>query len=248
MLKKTIRLRFYAALNDFIDVDRKKNLRAVGREYLHYYQGRQTIKDRIESIGIPHPEVSLILKNSQAVDFSYLVKAGDRFSIYPYFYEFKLDDKIKLINEYQGKPAFILDVHLGKLARYLRRFNFDTVYSNKYDDQEIVDRSLQEKRIIISRDLGLLMRKRVKWAKFIKSDDPKKQFKEILERFDLAAYYNGKESRCPDCNKLLQKIEKHKILNRLEKKQKNIIMILKFVLRAEKFTGKVLILRAQKIY
>ncbi|RQD79252.1 MAG: twitching motility protein PilT, partial [Halanaerobium sp. MSAO_Bac5] len=218
MKNKFIKLRFYADLNSFIDLNKTKNLTSFGREYLHYYQGRQSIKDRIESIGIPHPEVSLILKNSQAVDFSYLVQAGDRFSIYPYFYCFKLDDEIKLLNEFQGKPAFILDVHLGKLARYLRRFNFDAAYSNNYDDREIVDKSLQEKRIILTRDLGLLMRKRVKWAKFIKNDNPQKQFEEIIKRYDLAAYYNGHQSRCVNCNKELNRIDKDKIIERLEAK------------------------------
>lgn len=214
---KKIKFRFYGYLNDFIDSRKKKNLNLDSkRYYIHFYQGRQTIKDRIESLGIPHPEVALILKNGQQVDFSYLVQNGDFFAVYPYFYQLQLAENKSLINSFPGKPRFILDVHLGKLARYLRRFGFDTAYSNSYQDQEIVELSLKEKRIILSRDLGLLMRKRVKWGKFIQADDPKKQLQETAARFKLKKFYQGQKSRCVDCNTKLIKVEKEKILSRLE--------------------------------
>lgn len=218
---KTIKFRFYAYLNDFIKVDSVKNLELIDeRCYLHHYRGRQTIKDRIESIGIPHPEVALILKNGSAVNFSYLVQPGDFFAVYPYFYNFELTAENMLLKEYPGKPSFILDVHLGRLARYLRRFNFDTAYRNDYGDQEIADQAEKEKRIILSRDLGLLMRKKVKWAKFIWNDDPKKQLKEVFERFNLAEYYEGEESRCVNCNSKLIEVDKEEIIDRLEPKTK----------------------------
>ncbi|MFW6096098.1 MAG: Mut7-C RNAse domain-containing protein, partial [Bacteroidota bacterium] len=89
-------------------------------------------------------------------------------SVYPYFYNIKLPEGYKLQEEYSGKAKFILDVHLGKLARFLRRFNFDTSYSNNYSDREIVETAEKENRIILTRDLGILMRKKVKWGCFIK--------------------------------------------------------------------------------
>lgn len=217
---KRIKFRFYSYLNDFIKVDKTNNLKAeTARQYIHYYQGRQTVKDRIESLGIPHPEVALILKNGETVDFSYLVQPGDFFSVYPHLYSFQLPSDKLLQPEFPGKPQFILDVHLGRLARYLRRFGFDTAYRNDYQDREIVDLAVSEKRIILSRDLGLLMRKRVKWARFIWNDDPKKQLQELFERYQLAEYYQG-ESRCVNCNSELEKIDKEEIIERLEPKTK----------------------------
>lgn len=186
------------------------------RYYIHYYRGRQTIKDRIESLGIPHPEIALILKAGEPVDFSYLVQDGDYFSVYPYFYQLPLAADQLLLEKFEGKPRFILDVHLGRLARYLRRFGFDTAYSNDYKDREIVDISLKENRIILSRDLGLLMRKRVKWAKFIRDDNPKKQLQEVARRFNLRDYYQGEESRCVNCNSRLISVKKEDIKERLE--------------------------------
>ncbi|PUU94801.1 Mut7-C RNAse domain-containing protein [Halanaerobium sp.] len=218
---KTIKLRFYSYLNKFINLDKTKNLELInGRYYLHHYRGRQTIKDRVESIGVPHPAVALILKNSEPVDFSYLVQPGDLFSIYPPLYNFKLPAEKTLLPEYLlDKPKFILDVHLGRLARYLRRFGFDTAYRNDYRDREIVDIAEKEERIILSRDLGLLMRKKVKWASFIWNDDPKEQLKEVFNRYSLSQYYQG-ESRCVNCNSKLEKIDKEEIIERLEPKTK----------------------------
>ncbi|MFW6281170.1 MAG: Mut7-C RNAse domain-containing protein, partial [Halanaerobium sp.] len=174
---KEISFRFYAILNNFIDLAKTNNLELAveknklvvdDKEYKHYYRGNPSIKDRIESLGIPHTEVELILKNGVPVDFSYLVEDNDRFSVYPYFYNIKLPEGYKLQEEYPGKAKFILDVHLGKLARFLRRFNFDTSYSNNYSDCEIVETAEKENRIILTRDLGILMRKKVKWGCFIK--------------------------------------------------------------------------------
>ena len=217
---KKIKFRFYSYLNDFIKVDKTNNLE-VGRGsyYIHDYQGRQTIKDRIESLGVPHPEVALILKNGEAVDFSYLVQPEDFFSVYPHLYSFQLSEEKLLQPEFPGKPQFILDVHLGRLARYLRRFGFDTAYRNDYLDQEIADIAEKEERIILSRDLGLLMRKKVKWAHFIWNDDPKEQLKDVFKRYSLNQYYQG-ESRCVNCNSQLEKIDKAEIIERLEPKTK----------------------------
>jgi uncharacterized protein with PIN domain len=183
---------------------------------------------------VPHPEVVLILKDSQAVDFSYLVQPDDCFSIFPYLYNLKLPANKSLLPEYPAKPKFILDVHLGKLARYLRRFDFDTAYRNDYQDQEIVDQAVKEERIILSRDLGLLMRKKVKWAKYIWNDNPKKQLKEVFERFNLTQYYQGEESRCVNCNSKLVEIDKGEIIERLEPKTKKYFEEFKYCQQCDK--------------
>ena len=208
-------------MNKFIDEESDSSLKKLDDlYYLHFYKGRQTIKDRIESIGIPHPELALILKNGSSVNFDYLVKSGDFFSVYPYFQQLSPSQKKLLIPIFEGRPRFVLDVHLGKLARYLRRFGFDTAYSNQFEDKQIVDISLEERRIILSRDLGLLKRSRVKWAKYLFKDEPKLQLKEVAERFKLADYYQKDKSRCVDCNTELIKVKKENIIERLEPKTK----------------------------
>ena len=63
------------------------------------------------------------------------------------------------------------------------------------------------------------MRKRVRWAKFIWNDNPKKQLQEVFERYQLAEYYRG-ESRCVNCNSKLVEVDKQEIIERLEPKTK----------------------------
>ena len=158
----------------------------------------------------------MILKDGKAINFSYLVKENDFFSVYPHFYTFKIPVELKLREDYEGKPSFILDAHLGKLAKYLRRFSFDTAYRNDYDDEEIVEIANKEKRIILSRDHGLLKRKEVKWAMFINYDSPREQLKEVFSRYNLFKYYDGENTRCVNCNHELVKVEKSEIIDRLE--------------------------------
>ncbi|MFN2364011.1 MAG: Mut7-C RNAse domain-containing protein [Halarsenatibacteraceae bacterium] len=211
---KEIYFRFYGRLNKFLPADRQK------RPYRHLFKGRQSIKDRIETVGVPHTEVELILANNRPVDFSYLVKAEDRIAVFPHFYQLELEDTYRLREPYPYKPRFIADVHLGKLAKYLRRFNFDTIYRNDLEDEEIVETGLNEARIILTRDHGILMRKQVKYGQFIHNDQPQVQLYEVAERYNLAEYYKGNGSRCTNCNGQLVEVDKEEIIQRLEPKTK----------------------------
>lgn len=214
---KKIYLRFYASLNQFFPAEKD------GKIHTHYFKGRQSIKDRIESMGVPHTEIHLLLVNGSPVDFDYLVQEEDRISVYPPLSFLKLPDNFRLRPPYPGKPRFILDCHLGKLARYLRRFNFDTAYQNDYQDEEIVEKALAENRIIVTRDHGLLMRRRITYGFFIHNDDPKRQLQEIFHRYDLLRYYDNEEeqaARCPECNTPLEAVDKQEIIHRLEPKTK----------------------------
>ena len=71
--------RFYAELNDFLPSGRRMV------EFPHQIEGTPSVKDFIESLGVPHPEIDLILVNGESVDFSYRGKARDRIAVYPTF-------------------------------------------------------------------------------------------------------------------------------------------------------------------
>ena len=210
MLKK-ITLRFYEELNDFLPANKRK------KRFEHSFIDRTSVKDMIESFGIPHTEIDLIIVNGNSVNFSYLVNNGDDISVYPMFESLDITDLQHLRAKPLRKPKFILDVHLGTLAKYMRMLGLDTLYQNNYKDEEIVTVSLIEKRTILTRDRGILKRSDVTRGYWIRNTKTDEQIIEVIKRFDLKAQMK-ELSRCLLCNSLLRKIPKEKIIDRLPKK------------------------------
>jgi uncharacterized protein len=200
--------RFYEELNEFLPGKLQK------KDILYTFNGTPSIKDAIEAQGVPHVEVDLILVNTHPVNFSYKLKNGDLVSVYPVFEN--LD--ISRISHLREKPlrntSFILDVHLGKLAKFLRLFGFDSIYKTDYDDKEIIDLSLELKRIILTRDVGLLKNKMVTHGYWIRSQNVHDQVREVLIKFDLLNQIRP-FTRCMECNGLVAEVSKVKIADRL---------------------------------
>jgi uncharacterized protein len=201
-------IRFYAELNDFLPPVRR------GKRFLHSFDGRVSIKDLIESLGVPHTEVDLILVRGASVDFSYLVREGDHISVYPVFESFDISPVLRVRPHPLRQVRFVLDVHLGKLARYLRLMGFDSLYRNDFADEELASISRTESRILLTRDRGLLKHKVVTHGYCVRDTRPKTQLLEVLRRFDLFRSIHPFE-RCALCNSPLEAIEKEKIQDRL---------------------------------
>jgi uncharacterized protein with PIN domain len=205
------RFRFYAELNDFLPRERRFT------EFPYRFLDIATVKDRIESFGVPHTEVDLILVNSESVDFAHRVRDGDRVSVYPVFEALDVSGVTRLRPEPLRTPRFVLDTHLGRLAAYLRMLGFDALYRNSYTDEELVAVSVRERRILLTRDLGLLKRSAVTHGSFVRETDVRRQTVEVVERFHLARLARP-FSRCLRCNALLQQREKAEVLHRLPEK------------------------------
>jgi len=208
ILNNKVTLIFYEELNDFLpDKKNKKRLE-------HNFIDRTSIKDLIESLGVPHTEIDLILVNGKSVSFEYIINGKDDISVYPVFESLDISDIQHLRPKPLREPKFIADVHLGRLARYLRMMGFDVYYKNNLSDDEIVKISLKERRAILTRDIGILKRTEVTHGYFIRSDNVEKQTEEVVNRFDLQK--SIKEfTRCLECNSELSKIEKEKIIQQL---------------------------------
>lgn len=206
--------RFYEELNDFLPSDKKKVA------FVHSFVGTPSIKDVIEAIGVPHVEVDLILVNGESVDFKYILKNNDIVSVYPVFETLDISNVTHLREQPLREIKFILDVHLGKLAKYLRMLGFDTFYSNDNEDKEIIRISLEEHRIILTRDIGLLKVKTVTHGYFIRDQKPIGQLAEVLKHFDM---YQAIDpfNRCIKCNGKLTMVEKEKIIQELEPLTRN---------------------------
>jgi len=215
MLKRnfdnTASFRFYEELNDFLPPSKRK------KAFDYHFNRNPAIKDPIEALGVPHTEVDLIIVNGKSVGFDHKLKNADWVSVYPVFESIDISPIVKLRETPLRKSVFILDAHLGKLVKLLRLLGFDSKVSAI--DTQIVRISLQEKRIILTRDRKLLQRKEVTHGYCIRSMEPELQVREVLKRFDL--YSQIKEFyRCTMCNHEIHSIRKSDVEHRLEPKTK----------------------------
>ena len=209
----TIYIRFYEELNDLLP-DEKKKIR-----FEHHYLDRTSVKDLIESLGIPHTEIDLILVNGKSVGFDYIINDEDDISVYPVFESFDIKDVQHLRAEPLREPRFIADVHLGRLIRYLRMLGQDVYYKSNLNKEEVVKLSLDEKRTILTMDKNLLKRNEITHGYLVRNSDTEKQVIEIVKRFQLKNQLK-EFTRCLGCNSLLRKVEKGEIEFRLPQKVK----------------------------
>jgi uncharacterized protein with PIN domain len=201
---RKVRFRFYEELNDHLPKHWKK------KAFDYKFKGKPAIKNTIQAIGVPHGEVDLILVNGESVGFEYQMQGGEEISVYPQFESLDISPVIKLRTKPLRNTRFVVDVNLGKLAQKLRLLGFDTLFRNDFEDDEIIDLSLEEKRIILTRDKGILKQNAVTHGYFIRNDDPKKQLTEVIERFQLQNSFRP-FSRCSNCNGELEEVAKSKL-------------------------------------
>ncbi len=201
---KLTRFRFHADLNDFMPADRKDVL------FSYTFRGPQSVKHLIESLGVPHTEVGLILVNEAPAGFDYLVQDGDSIQVFPLFN--MNGDNPGLSQSFPpGERRFILDNHLGRLAYYLRMLGMDCLYQNDYQDDDLALVASQGERILLTRDRRLLMRNAVIYGYWVRSKTPRRQLVEIVRRFALAGVIVPFH-RCMRCNGILQPAKKEDVL------------------------------------
>ncbi len=202
-----VTLRFYGDLAELAsDVDRDGEARVpVDRP--------RSVKDAIESCGVPHTEVDVVVTNGVSVPFTHAVAAGDRVGVYPPFTSLDVPSHVRP----HPLPAarFLLDVHLGRLARRLRLLGFDVAYRNDAEDAELANAAVAGQRWLLTRDRALLMRANVTHGYLVRSSDPQEQLVEVVRRFCLAQHVRPL-SRCANCNGLLVSVTKADVDHLLE--------------------------------
>jgi uncharacterized protein with PIN domain len=206
---KSVDLRFYAELRDFLSSDRRSGM--VTRSF----DVAPSVKDMIEACGVPHTEVDLILTNGAAVDFTYRVRAGDRIGVYPRFRTFAIESSWRVGPAPLSDPRFVLDVHLGRLAKYLRLLGFDSAYGAGMDDPQLVEVSTRDNRVLLTRDIDLLMHGVLTHGYFVRAIDPYEQLSEVVRRFDLMDSIDA-FTRCMACNGALRAVDKEEIADGLQ--------------------------------
>ena len=195
---------FHGSLNDFLRKYQKN------QRLQYQFDGKPSVKDAIEAQGVPHPEVAQILVNGKPVSFQCLLKPEDIVEVFP-APENQVSEFNSLQPELQEKIKFMLDVHLGKLAKALRMLGSDTVYRNDLDDKTIAELAQNENRIVLTRDVNLLKMKAIKWGYWLRSQFLEEQLAEVVRYFKLQHKF-APFTRCLECNGLIREVPKAKVL------------------------------------
>ena len=185
--------RFYEELNDFLPPKKRR------RSFIHRYTDTPSVKDTIEALGVPHTEIDVILVDGESVGFGHRLIGGERVAVYPVFERLDVSSLVRLRPQPLRVTRFIADVHLGTLVRHLRLLGFDTAWRNDLADEEIIERSLAEQRIILTRDRGILRNGRVTHGYWLRTTDPEAQLGEVVRALDLGSAFNP-YTRCLECN------------------------------------------------
>lgn len=168
------------------------------------FQGPQSAKHLIESLGIPHTEIGQLNLNGKNIETNTIVQDGDRIKV----------REVPVQNRAM-EPRFVLDGHLGRLTSHLRMLGLDCLYHNAYEDNQLANISVEEKRILLTRDRLLLMRKVITQGYLVRSLNPTQQIYEVVHRYNLIPWVKPFQ-RCLRCNHPLEPVKKESILELLE--------------------------------
>jgi uncharacterized protein with PIN domain len=205
------RFRFYAELNDFLPTGKRQ----VSFDY--EFTGNPSIKDAVEAIGVPHPEVDLVVVGGVSVGWGYHLCDGDDVAVYPMFEAVDISPAVRLRAAPLRVTRFVVDVHLGRLARWLRMLGFDTAYDARYEDARIVEISASEGRVILTRDRGLLKNARVTHGYWVRATNPRSQIEEVVGRLDLRSQF-APFTRCMECNGTIDECSLEEVRDRVPPK------------------------------
>ncbi|KJK56713.1 Mut7-C RNAse domain-containing protein [Saccharothrix sp. ST-888] len=173
--------------------DRHESVRAA-------QDGTASLGHLVESLGVPLTEVGPLETAGRRVQPAYRPSGGEVVRV----------AAVGRPQQVPGGPAagFLLDVHLGALARRLRLLGVDTAYRNDLDDDELVRRANAERRILLTQDRGLLRRRALWLGGYVRGSAPDAQLADVLDRFVPPA---APWSRCTACNGVLAQVAKAEV-------------------------------------
>jgi uncharacterized protein len=156
--------------------------------------GVSSLRHVVESLGVPRTEVGGLTVNGHQEAPGYQPRGGDVVQVHTVQRP-----------QWPGWAHFLLDVHLGALARRLRLLGVDTAYANDADDDDLVSQANAERRVLLTQDRGLLCRRKLWAGAYVHGARPDEQLADVLDRFvpPLAPW-----TRCTTCNGQLRRVAK----------------------------------------
>lgn len=201
-------IQFYGEIEEFLPLARR------GHTFAYEVEGTPAVKDVIEALGPPHTEVGAILANGAPVTFAYQVQEGDDIAVSAVSLANEVAPEQRVCPPLPATQRFVLDVHLGRLAAYLRMLGFDTLYENHCDDDVLARISSEQQRILLTRDVGLLKRGVVVYGYFVRATQPEAQLGEVAHRYHLLGGIQP-FARCMRCNGFLAPVAKAEVAESL---------------------------------
>jgi len=200
--------------HDYLQQLLKKELRTV-TPFLYHFDRRASIKDVIESLGIPHPVIGNLTVNAREIGFDYILLDNDTVEAAPLYPPVDPFTPTILRPQVLEKIAFVVDVNAGRLALLLRMLGFDTMYGNDIRNGRLAEIAQSQNRILLTRDTALLKRKIIMHGYLLREQNPVRQLVEVVRLYDLSSRTKPL-SRCIPCNGLLVPVSKKVIMDRLE--------------------------------
>jgi uncharacterized protein len=176
---------------------------------------RASIKDILEGLGVPHTEVGRIILGESEQGFAKIAEDGEHYQIHPLTPALPPTMATVLRPQPLATCLFLVDINVGRLAGLLRMAGCDALLvAADSDAAGTVERAVGENRILLSRNRDLLKQRRLVFGRLVRSEDPERQLREIIDlyrlRRDLRPF-----SRCIACNGLLVDVAKEAVIDRL---------------------------------
>lgn len=172
---------------------------------------RTSVKDVIESCGVPHTEVDLILHQGSPLRFEAIMEKDAELRVLAVPAPLYPGERLQSHHH----TRFIADGQLGKLARRLRLLGLDVSYKHEADDALLVRLSASQDRVLLTRDRCLLMHRIVRHGYYLRSLNREEQARAVLRRFNLGDSL-APFTRCLNCNFRLQPVLKSEVITQLE--------------------------------
>lgn len=164
--------------------------RKTARTVEHDCARAATLKQAIESLGVPHTEIGRLMVNGGLATLARIVHENDVVEVFPHD---------RGAAPFEEPLAFIADAHLGGLARMLRMLGFDATYDNGAQDEQIAEQSALQRRVVLTRDRELLKRREVLRGCYVTALRPEAQLREVSLRYDLPKHMRP-FTLCLHCN------------------------------------------------
>jgi uncharacterized protein with PIN domain len=176
-----------------------------GFAFAHECARAATLKQAIESLGVPHTEVGRLVVNGQPATLARIVRESDAVEAFPHE---------PGAAPFEEPLAFIADAHVGGLARMLRMLGFDATYDNTLHDPVIVERGAAERRVVLTRDRELLKRRDMLRGCYVHALKPEDQLREVARRYSIAARMQP-FTLCLHCNLPLESAKPEAVLEKV---------------------------------